>query len=283
MDSGVKILKIIGIVISVFIITVIAQNLGILWHVFKWHRIESILHAITYIIAAYLLIKLFITKVLNDKLSNYNIKPFRFYPSMFMLGILIPTLTIAIYILFVDGHFEMPNYTHNESMYTTIIDTVFISSIAAPIVEELTIRGVMVSYIAKKFNMFVAVIIPSLLFASLHLFNGMLSGTSLLLLIIGGTLAGILYSLAMLTFNNIWASIYLHMIWNLFGLITISTHNEGIGVLQYTIKPNNIALTGGEYGMDASIISIGAYILGIIILGIMLYKKKTSATCSKYV
>ena len=67
MDSGVKILKIIGIVISVFIITVIAQNLGILWHVFKWHRIESILHAITYIIAVYLLIKLFITMI------NYQI------------------------------------------------------------------------------------------------------------------------------------------------------------------------------------------------------------------
>ncbi|WP_145467290.1 CPBP family intramembrane glutamic endopeptidase [Staphylococcus pettenkoferi] len=281
MDSIVKILKIIGMIISVFIITVIAQNLGILWHLFQCHRIESILHTVTYIIAAYILIKLFITKVLNDKLSNYNIKPFRFYPSMFVLGILLPTLTITIYILFVDGHFELPNYPHNESMYTTIIDTVFLSSIAAPIVEELTIRGVMVSYIAKKFNIYVAVIIPSLLFASLHLFNGMLSGTSLLLLIIGGTLAGVLYSLAMLTFNNIWASIYLHMMWNLFGLISISTHNEGIGVLQYTIKPNNIVLTGGGYGMDASLISISAYILGIIVLGIMYYKKKTYVIYSK--
>lgn len=190
----VKTLKIIGVIISAFIITVIAQNLGILWHLFHWYRIESILHAITYIIATYILIKLFITKVLNDKLSHYNIKPFRFY--------------------------------------------------------------------------------PSILFASFHLFNGMLNGMSLLLLIISGTLAGVLYSLATITFNNIWASIYLHMMWNLFGLINISPHNEGIGVLQYTIKTNNIALTGGEYGMDTSIISVCFYIIGIAVLGVMYYKKK---------
>lgn len=269
----VKTLKIIGVIISAFIITVIAQNLGILWHLFHWYRIESILHAITYIIATYILIKLFITKVLNDKLSHCNIKPFRFYPSMLILGILIPTLTIVVYILFVDGHFELPNY-NNETMYTQIIDSVFIGSIAAPIVEEMAVRGVMLSYISKKSNIYVAVMIPSILFASFHLFNGMLNGMSLLLLIISGTLAGVLYSLATITFNNIWASIYLHMMWNLFGLINISPHNEGIGVLQYTIKTNNIALTGGEYGMDTSIISVCFYIIGIAVLGVMYYKKK---------
>ena len=73
--------------------------------------------------------------------------------------------------------------------------------------EELTVRGLLMGYIEKKANITFAIIVTSVLFALVHLFNGGMSGVSLILLVVSGTVAGILYGMTAYKFNSIWPSV----------------------------------------------------------------------------
>src|SRR5699024_4165112 len=97
-------------------------------------------------------------------------------------------------------------------------------------------------------------------------FNGKLVGVDFYLLIIAGTIAGIMYGIASYKYSSIWASISLHMFWNIGGIFVITNSKEDYGILQYIINSSNVFITGGDYGMDASIISIVGYSLVIVVL-----------------
>ena len=64
-------------------------------------------------------------------------------------------------------------------------------------------------YIEKKTNINIAIISGNL-FGAIHLLNGGLNVTSFFLLLISGSLVGIMFGLATYKFNTIWASITLH-------------------------------------------------------------------------
>ncbi|RNM41436.1 CPBP family intramembrane metalloprotease, partial [Staphylococcus aureus] len=81
-----------------------------------------------------------------------------------------------------------------------------------------------------------------------------MSGVSLILLVVSGTVAGILYGMTAYKFNSIWPSVFMHMCWNLSDFVHIATHNDDYGVIQYIIKVKNILLTGGAYGNTSSLI-----------------------------
>ena len=65
MNILVKSAKIFGIIILTFVITVVAQNVAILWHLLDLKSVETILHGLTYAVITFLLIKWFIQKGLK--------------------------------------------------------------------------------------------------------------------------------------------------------------------------------------------------------------------------
>lgn len=265
-------LKIIGMSLLLFIISVFAQNLGILWHVFDLYTIEYVLHGVTYLAVAILLIKILVNKGLKKLLSYYRITSFRIYPLCLILGFFLPLTVVVVYYIFVPGNLIMTNYKSSKDYVEMLIEGILITGIVAPIVEEIVFRGVLLKYIEEKTNIVFAVIVTSILFSVVHLFNGELVGMDRYLLIIAGTLAGIMYATATYVYNSIWASILLHAFWNLWGLFAISNSKIDYGIFQYVINNNNIFITGGDYGMDASLISISGYILISAILILKKYK-----------
>ncbi|MGJ5718971.1 CPBP family intramembrane glutamic endopeptidase, partial [Staphylococcus equorum] len=58
----------------------------------------------------------------------------------------------------------------------------------------------------------------------------------------------------------------LHMFWNIGGIFVVTNSKEDYGILQYIINSSNVFITGGDYGMDASIISISGYFVVIVVL-----------------
>lgn len=112
----------------------------------------------------------------------------------------------------------------------------------------------------------VAMVMMSVIFAMVHLFNGRLTGIDFYLLIIGGTMVGILYAIATYRYNSIWASIVLHMCWNIGSLITISPTQTDDGWIQYVINSHNVWLTGGAYGFSVSIFAIIGYMITAIVI-----------------
>ncbi|MCS4485868.1 CPBP family intramembrane glutamic endopeptidase [Staphylococcus americanisciuri] len=206
-----NILKIIGMALLVFVISVFAQNLGILWHIFRWHGLEYLLHGITHLIVTLLIIKLLVNKGLKKELSDYRVTKIRIYSLSWGLGIILPIVINLIYIIFIPGKLMMTQLNTSTDYIELLISIIFISGIVAPIVEEMVFRGILLKYIEEKTNIIFAMVLSSFLFSIVHLFNGKLVGIDLYLLILAGFTAGMLYATATYLFNSIWAGIAMHV------------------------------------------------------------------------
>ncbi|GEP85088.1 CAAX amino terminal protease family protein [Staphylococcus piscifermentans] len=266
MNYLINTLKMIGTILLLFIVVVFAQNIGIVWHALHLHSFEYVLHGITYLVVALLLFKLVANKVYKRKLAYFRITRFKFIKVCVLLGLLLPVAVMSFYLIFIPGHWVVTDLKSNQEYSAMLIEIFFLGGIVAPIVEEMMFRGFLLKYIEKKTNIYVALGLTSVLFGVIHLVNGKLTGVSLIMLVAAGTAVGLMYGLAAYKFNTVWASIPLHMFWNMSSVITVSDHNMEYGVFQYIIKSNNPFITGGVYGMDASGISIIGYIAVAVLL-----------------
>ncbi|MGJ5718992.1 lysostaphin resistance A-like protein, partial [Staphylococcus equorum] len=114
---------------------------------------------------------------------------------------------MTFYFVLFSGNKFVPKFDSTKEYIEMLISVVFISEIVAPIVEEIVFRGVLLKYIEDKTNIYVAIISTSVLFSLVHLFNGKLVGIDFYVLIIAGTIAGIMYGIACYKYSSIWASV----------------------------------------------------------------------------
>ncbi|MFC6293420.1 CPBP family intramembrane metalloprotease [Macrococcus epidermidis] len=261
-----KFFKVILAVLACFIFSVLIQNITMLWHIKSIWSIEYIFHALTYILLSYILIKWFIEKILKSNLEVYRILPIRLYRLCFISGMVLILTVDLVYIFLIPGKLVMTHYSSPVEYMEMFFSAFLITGVAAPILEEMIFRGILMGYFEKQYGFLASIIVPSILFSLVHLFNGKLHGASLLLLLIGGTLAGIMYAITAWTFNSVWASITLHMFWNINGLFNITNQDDHWGMYQYILDTNNILITGGEYGIDTSLISIIGYLAIIFVM-----------------
>ena len=105
MNILIKSAKIFGIIILTFVITVVAQNVAILWHLLDLKSVETILHGLTYAVITFLLIKWFIQKGLKQELRDYRLTRFKLSLDVIVIGLSIPVIVILICIIFIPGSF----------------------------------------------------------------------------------------------------------------------------------------------------------------------------------
>jgi len=266
MNILIKSAKIFGIIILTFVITVVAQNVAILWHLLDLKSVETILHGLTYAVITFLLIKWFIQKGLKQELRDYRLTRFKLSLDVIVIGLSIPVIVILICIIFIPGSFVVTRIANPIDYCNMLFEIVFLGGIFSPIAEEILVRGLLMGYIEKQTNITTAIMISSVLFAVVHLFNGGMSGGSLILLLTSGTIAGMLYGLIAYKYQSIWASACLHICWNLSDLCHISTNNEQYGIVQYIVETKNIWITGGAYGNSASVISMLIFLMAIFLI-----------------
>lgn len=130
----------------------------------------------------------------------------------------------------------------------------FILFILVSVSEELVCRGYMLGSLMKVTNRFSALIISSLLFAMMHLFNPNLGFLPMLNLFLAGLLLGAAYMYT----RNLWLPIGMHLFWNfvqgpILGYNVSGTQNTPILNLSY---PENNILNGGEFGFEGSVICL---------------------------
>ncbi|MHD0396305.1 lysostaphin resistance A-like protein [Staphylococcus simulans] len=190
-----------------------------------------------------------------------------------LLGVLLIVFVIGSYLVFVPGHLVMTQVENKEAYSAMLIEMIVIGGIVAPIIEEIMFRGILMKYIEHQTNIYLALIVTSILFGMVHVLNGLVTGMSLILLVVAVTTAGLMYGLAAYFLNTVWASIVIHMIWNLSAVMTITNQKIEYGVVQYMINTKNPLITGGTYGMDASLISIIGYMS--IILVLLIYSNRS--------
>ncbi len=158
-----------------------------------------------------------------------------------------------------------------------IIISIVLFSIVA-IMEEVLVRGYILKNLMVSFNKYVALIVSSILFSSMHAFNPNIDLFSLTNIFLAGIFLGISY----IHTKNLWFPIALHLSWNLFQTIfgfNVSGQKT-YSLIEFSITENNL-INGGKFGLEGSILSVIAMLIAIVGIEIYYRRKKLTTTPHK--
>jgi hypothetical protein len=139
-------------------------------------------------------------------------------------------------------------------------------AIFSGIAEEIVFRGMAVREIAMKYGWMIAAIVGGVYFGIAHLIIkfGDITFADALWVIFASTIVSLMFIAMYRRSQSLWLPIGFHMTWNfcLKGImgITLSGNAAKVGLLNVELTGNTF-LTGGSFGIEASIISLVVYIL----------------------
>ncbi len=197
-----------------------------------------------------LLILIFLRFVDNEPISSIGINR-HFSLSQLFYSALFVTLAIGtgfLLLLFFGQiqvqafDFEMIPFLQSFALFTI-----------AAFGEEIFIRGYILKNLTQSFSHKTALILSSLLFCALHLFNPNID----LISVINLFLAGIVLGIAYLYSGNLWLPLSIHFFWNFIqSHLGFMVSGQSLYSLVKIDLVNNTIWNGGAFGFEGSILSI---------------------------
>ena len=236
--------------------------------------VGNIVSAILYPLFAILTLKLLCVKLLGVTLADCRITKYMVKSIWAVSAFLMPAIAV-VGLLMTAGHWD--NTKMDSAQLADYITTsVFVVGLAVGAVEEAVFRGFAMKALEMRWNKAVAAIVPSVLFGAVHALNGQLSIVSFIQLLVAGSIVGILFSLVTYESGSIWSAALMHAVWNMCmagSILNIYTEPVENCIFNYVLESKSMLITGGEFGAEASVISIGAYLIFTVIAVILLKKK----------
>lgn len=163
-----------------------------------------------YLLLTLIFFWLYTAKVLHLKMEDFGIS-FSVKWWGVSLSVLLPAFVVTIFLII--GRAQV-NVFSTGDIFLIIISSILIA-LKAGILEEILFRGFIMRLLESKWNKYIAVLVPSVLFSFAHL-PSMETFTigGVFLLIISGTLVGTMFSLASYAGNSIGNNILMHTVWN---------------------------------------------------------------------
>ncbi len=120
--------------------------------------------------------------------------------------------------------------------------------------EELIFRGYITSLLTYTIHFLPAIIVSSLLFAAVHIGNADFTWMGFGCIFFGGYLLGLFY----LKFQNLYLPIGMHLFWNFYQGNILGFDVSGMAIPSLVqLKMNGLDwVTGGEFGLEGSIITV---------------------------
>lgn len=225
-------------------------------------ELYTIVRTVGCLLFTYFLFWFYTTRTLHLNMSYFGIT-FAIKKWGILYAVFLPVFVVIMFLLIGDTVINVFSF----SKILLIAAASLLMALKAGILEEILFRGYIMKLLENRWNQYVAVLIPSFLFSLAHIPSmETFSVTGILLLIISGTLAGIMFSLAAYKGNSVSNSVLLHALWN-FIMVTDILHITtvqgayGVPVVSITIPSDHITLTGGGFGVEASVIAIIGYAL----------------------
>ena len=232
----------------------------------------SILRTLGCFVFTYLLFWLYTIKILRLKMESFRIA-LSIKKWAFLYAVILPLFVVTCY--FIIGEPTMTALNIEEIIVVVIYSA--IAALKAGVLEEMLFRGYILKFLELKWGRVVAVLLPSFLFSLMHIPSmEEFSVAGILLLVISGTLVGIMFSLITYKGNSISNSSLLHAVWN-FVFVTDMIHittAQGIygePVFSIIIPSDHVLVTGAGFGVEASIIAIIGY---LFVCGAVILRKK---------
>ena len=146
-----------------------------------------------------------------------------------------------------------------------------VAAFLAAVFEELLMRAVLFRVVEEASGTTIALLVSALVFGLLHSFNhGATAFSDAAIALEAGLLLALAYALT----RNLWFAIGLHMGWNFAEGSLFGAQVSGGAILPslvHSTLKGPLLLTGGSFGPEASIVSIGvcgtvALVFGIIVV-----------------
>ncbi|MCD8356015.1 MAG: CPBP family intramembrane metalloprotease [Clostridia bacterium] len=219
--------------------------------------------------------KLWVKRFLKQELQQYHIG--RGKPRLVWCcsAVLMPCMAAVILCCFT-GHWESPSLTASE-LAQIITGGIFFFGIGTGIAEEIVFRGLILHVIACRWNKWIGIFVLSVLFAVLHIAGTQMDFISILQLLVAGSVVGILFSLVTYESGSVWSSAVMHAMWNMImigGMLHIGDTADPSSVYNYVLETKAFLITGGDFGIEASVVSILAYSIFILLALALLYSGK---------
>lgn len=236
----------------------------------------NIVAGVLYFVFTYFLLKVLLKKILKLNMVDYGLskKGLRF--KWCLIAIVLPLIVTGVYLLFFPGKFVSSDMSGNQ-IFTTLSAGIAFTGIAAGFVEEMVFRGVILNLLKERWNIWIAVIVPSVLFGVVHVIGMDFSLGSCLLVILAGTMVGIMFSLIEMESGSVWNNGLVHAIWNIViigGGLSIGERADSYSVMSYVLDSKAFAITGGEFGIESSVIALIAYIIVAFFAFVMIAKRR---------
>lgn len=142
--------------------------------------------------------------------------------------------------------------------------------------EELLTRGLLQRLIKNKWGVWPSILLPSFIFAALHLAN---SGMHLIAFV-NIFLVGIVFALMVYATGSLWYAAAAHAAWNYVQGVIYGQHVSGIelggSLFRFDTIGKSELLTGGQFGPEGSII-----VTLILSIGLLYYYQKYRRTEEK--
>lgn len=140
--------------------------------------------------------------------------------------------------------------------------------------EEVATRGWLLTRIASRANLPLAIAISSSLFGFLHLGNAGVTFLSVLNIILDGFLAGLLFIYT----DSIWLVVAQHGTWNYVQGNLLGFQVSGTGadasIFSFTMGSGPDWLTGGEFGAEGSIITTLVLLVSLVVVYLLGERKE---------
>jgi membrane protease YdiL (CAAX protease family) len=237
--------------------------------------VGNVLVGILYAVFTVIGVKWLCTKRLGFSLEECKVPKFSLKPIWCIAAVVMPCM-VTVILLLTNGHWE------NSSVDTLfawelITGAVFFYGIGTGIVEEIIFRGVIMRTLEERWNKKVAIIVPSVLFGLIHVITRELDFLSIIQLLIAGSIVGILFSLVTYESGSIWNAALIHAVWNMIivgGILNIGATPSEYAIYNYVLDSDSFLITGGDFGIEASVVAILAYAIFIGVAVLLMKKKK---------
>lgn len=237
--------------------------------------ITNVIFGCLYVSFTYLLIKLLCTKVLHTTMADCRITKPKVNPYWIACAIILPVGVSAI-LLGTPGNLVNNHLTVGQ-ISNVVVFALFVVGLGAGVVEEMVFRGVIMTALERRWGKPIAILVPSVIFGLGHAIGANMNILDLLLLFVAGTSVGIMFSLIVYQSGSIWPSAVMHGIWNVMmigGILDINAEYNADAIFSYELSSDSFFLTGGAFGVEASIIAVCGYI-SVIFLTLFLLKRKS--------
>lgn len=135
--------------------------------------------------------------------------------------------------------------------------------------EEVVCRGFMMTSLARRYSIPVAVVLNSLFFAAMHLMNPGINLLPFLNLFLFGVFASLLF----IKTNNIWVCSAVHSVWNLvqgnFYGISVSGNDQMSSFFRTTFVDGKEIWNGGAFGLEGGLSVTIVLVLGCVITALI--------------